>query len=73
MSFKLGDVVTVTDEHAPFCGQSGPVESIDSLFLAVPLVGVRLAEHACLRWYGENELSPAEVEAPTEQIPAVAS
>lgn len=71
MSFKVGDMVTVTKEHAPFYGQSGPVGSIDSLFLAVPLVGVRLAEHAYLRWYGENDLSPAAVNTPTEQIPEV--
>lgn len=71
MSFSEEDKVTVISARAPFFGQSGVVSKLDDGYKEVRLVGVLLAGAKSVAWYNEIELGPADVDAATEQIPAV--
>lgn len=72
MSFQIDDEVVVTSEAAPYFGKQGLVEEVDGGYRVLPLVGVRFPGQAHLRWYTELELGAPKVDAPTEEIAAVA-
>lgn len=71
MSWKLGDRFVVTTESAPFFGALGVVDRVDFPYPFPIVATVETADGPKKSWYRLDEIDPAEVDTPTEQIPAV--
>lgn len=71
MPWKQGDRFVVTTASAPFFGAVGVVDRADFPFPFPIQATVETADGPKPSWYRLDEIDPAEVEAPTEQIPAV--
>jgi hypothetical protein len=71
MLWKPDDEFVVTHPSAPFYGARGVVDNVNRPF-PYPIQGaVETPDGWKPCWWRLDEISPAEVDAPTEQIPAV--
>ena len=71
MSYRVEDNVTVIGSGAPFKSRNGVVKLIDDAWPTLVLFGVLLDGMITPCWFYADEISPHDVDAPTEQIPAV--